>query len=96
MAREQAPDYRTEITQGTVESTAGSVFATDNMDATDELYDEAVRFVIEKQRVSISSIQRRFRIGYNRAARIVECMEEAGITTAPDESGNRRVLVNAA
>lgn len=92
----QSPDYRTEITQGTVEPTVGSVFSTDNMDDTDELYDEAVRFVVEKQKVSISSIQRRFRIGYNRAARIVEYMEEAGITTAPDESGNRRVLVNAA
>lgn len=92
----QSPDYRTEITQGTVEPSAGSVFSTDNMDDTDELYDAAVRFVVEKQRVSISSIQRQFRIGYNRAARIVENMEEAGITTAPDESGNRRVLVNAA
>ena len=92
----QAPDYRTEITQGTVEPTAGSVFSTDNIDDTDELYEAAVSFVVEKQRVSISSIQRRFRIGYNRAARIVECMEEAGITTAPDESGNRSVLVNAA
>ena len=92
----QEPDYQTEITQGTVEPSAGSVFSTDNMNDTDELYDEAVRFVVEKQKVSISSIQRRFRIGYNRAARIVECMEEAGITTAPDESGNRSVLVNAA
>lgn len=92
----QEPDYQTEITQGTIEPSAGSVFSTDNMDDTDELYDEAVRFVVEKQKVSISSIQRRFRIGYNRAARIVECMEEAGITTAPDESGNRSVLVNAA
>ncbi len=92
----QEPDYQTEITQGTVEPSVGSVFSTDNMNDTDELYDEAVRFVVEKQKVSISSIQRRFRIGYNRAARIVECMEEAGITTAPDESGNRSVLVNAA
>ena len=92
----QDPDYQTEITQGTVEPSAGSVFSTDNMTDTDELYDEAVRFVVEKQKVSISSIQRQFRIGYNRAARIVECMEEAGITTAPDESGNRSVLVNAA
>ena len=92
----QSPDYRAEITQGTVEPTAGSVFSTDNVDESDELYDDAVRFVVEKQKVSISSIQRRFRIGYNRAARIVECMEDAGITTAPDESGNRRVLVNAA
>lgn len=90
----QAPDYRTEITQGTVEPTAGSVFSTDKMDDIDELYDEAVRFVVEKQKVSISSIQRRFRIGYNRAARIVEYMEEAGITTTPDESGNRSVLVS--
>ena len=91
----QEPDYQTEITQGTVEPSAGSVFSTDNMNDTDELYDEAVNFVVEKQKVSISSIQRRFRIGYNRAARIVECMEEAGITTTPDESGNRSVLVNA-
>lgn len=89
----QTPDYRNEITQGTVEPTAGSVFSTENMDEKDELYDEAVSFVVEKRKVSISSIQRRFRIGYNRAARIVEYMEETGIITPPDESGNRSVLV---
>lgn len=59
----------------------------------DEFYDEAVREVTESNRVSISSIQRKFRIGYNRAARIVELMEQQGIVTPPNAQGQREVLV---
>ncbi len=60
----------------------------------DELYDQAVDWVLSNQRVSISSLQRRFRIGYNRAARIVESMEAAGLVGAMEGSGGtRRVLV---
>lgn len=58
----------------------------------DPLYDEAVRFVTETRRVSISSIQRKFKIGYNRAARIVEDMERAGIVSAAEGNGARSVL----
>ena len=58
----------------------------------DVLYDEAVAFVIEARRVSVSSVQRRFKIGYNRAARIVEAMEMAGLVSAQQPNGNREVL----
>lgn len=58
----------------------------------DVLYDEAVAFVIEARRVSVSSVQRRFKIGYNRAARIVEAMEIAGLVSAQQPNGNREVL----
>nr|WP_284150242.1 DNA translocase FtsK [Morganella morganii] len=59
----------------------------------DPLFDRAVQFIAEKQRVSISAIQREFRIGYNRAARIVEEMEEMGIISKPFSDGRREVLV---
>lgn len=58
----------------------------------DELYDEAVAFVTETRRVSVSSVQRKFRIGYNRAARIVEQMEASGVVTAAGSNGQREVL----
>jgi len=58
----------------------------------DTLYDEALAFVTETRRVSISSVQRKFRIGYNRAARIVEDMEAQGVVTKPGHNGAREVL----
>ncbi len=61
-------------------------------DQTDELYDKAVYVVTESRRASISNVQRRLRIGYNRAARLVEEMEAAGVVSAPEHNGNREVL----
>ncbi|MCI0732930.1 MAG: DNA translocase FtsK 4TM domain-containing protein [Methylococcaceae bacterium] len=61
----------------------------------DPLYDEAVRFVTESRRASISSVQRKFKIGYNRAARMVEDMERAGVVSAAETNGSREVLVAA-
>ena len=58
----------------------------------DALYDEAVRIVTESRKASISSVQRRLKIGYNRAARMVETMEEAGIVGALQPNGTREVL----
>ncbi|QYK03446.1 DNA translocase FtsK [Shewanella zhangzhouensis] len=58
----------------------------------DPLYDEAVAFVTESRRGSISSVQRKFKIGYNRAARIIEQMEMAGVVSAQGHNGNREVL----
>ena len=58
----------------------------------DALYDEAVNFVTEKRRVSISSVQRQFRIGYNRSARIVEQMEIQGVVSTAGNNGAREVL----
>lgn len=59
----------------------------------DPLYDEAVAFVIESRRPSISSVQRKLRIGYNRAARLIEAMEEAGVVSGMNSNGSREVLV---
>ena len=62
----------------------------------DVFYDEAVAFVTESRRASVSGVQRKFRIGYNRAARLVEQMEQSGVVTSPGHNGNREVLAAAA
>ena len=59
----------------------------------DELYDEAVNFVLESRRASISAVQRKLRIGYNRAARLIESMEAAGLVSEMSSNGSREVLV---
>ena len=61
----------------------------------DPLYDEAVQFVIESRRASISAVQRKLRIGYNRAARMIETMENAGVVSEMNSNGSREVIVNA-
>ena len=57
-----------------------------------QLYDKAVRIVTESRRASISGVQRHLRIGYNRAARLIEQMEQEGVVSAPQHNGNREVL----
>jgi S-DNA-T family DNA segregation ATPase FtsK/SpoIIIE len=59
----------------------------------DSLYDEAVAFVLETRRASISAVQRKLRIGYNRAARLVEAMEAAGVVSSMNSNGSREILV---
>jgi len=61
-------------------------------DESDALYDQAVAIVTESRRASISGVQRRLKIGYNRAARLIEAMEAAGIVSAPEHNGDRKVL----
>jgi S-DNA-T family DNA segregation ATPase FtsK/SpoIIIE len=58
----------------------------------DPLYDQAVAWVTISRRASISSVQRQFRVGYNRAARLIEDMEAAGVVSAPEHNGQREVL----
>lgn len=67
---------------------------TNDLDETDELYDEAVQLVLEMQTASVSLLQRRFRIGYSRAARIVDQMEARGVVGPPEGSKPRQVLGN--
>ena len=61
-------------------------------DEDDPLYDQAVELITRTRRASISAVQRHLRVGYNRAARMVETMEAAGVVTSVDESGKRQVI----
>ena len=90
------PDYLDEITselQETGPIPGWSSMDTSSSEDSDELYDEAVNFVIESRRASISAVQRKLRIGYNRAARLIEAMEEAGLVSEMNTNGTREVLV---
>ena len=64
----------------------------DDDEEMDPLFDQVVEHVVETRRGSVSGVQRRFKIGYNRAARIVEQLEAQGIVSAPGHNGNREVL----
>ena len=66
----------------------------ENGEADDELYEQAVEVVRRHKRASISLVQRHLRIGYNRAARLVEQMEARGVVSGMDEAGSRRLLDN--
>ena len=59
----------------------------------DPLYDQAVQIVLQNKRASISLVQRHLRIGYNRAARLIEDMEKAGLVTPMASNGNREIIV---
>lgn len=86
-----APQYLPSITQG---PSSDESDLDDDADAEqDKLYDEVVEFVVDGRRVSVSSVQRRFSIGFNRAARIVEAMERSGIVSPMRSNGNREVLI---
>ena len=92
------PDYIESIVNeaqetGPIPGWSGSESSGSNSEDSDELYDEAVNFVIESRRASISAVQRKLRIGYNRAARLIETMEEAGLVTEMSSNGSREVLV---
>lgn len=96
--RERAePDYLEEITSELQDTGPipgwSSVDTVNSSNADDELYDEAVNFVIESRRASISAVQRKFRIGYNRAARLIEAMEMVGLVSEMSSNGSREVLV---
>lgn len=88
------PNYIDEILNG--EASAEVLLpgeASENPDEEyDAFFDEAVAFVTETRRASVSSVQRKFRIGYNRAARLVEQMEANGVVSSPGHNGNREVL----
>ncbi|MFA3779475.1 DNA translocase FtsK 4TM domain-containing protein [Yersinia sp. 1652 StPb PI] len=85
------PQYIESILSGSEEGEGGSL-GLDSDEELDPLFDQAVNFVLEKRRASISGVQRQFRIGYNRAARIIEQMEAQQIVSTPGHNGNREVL----
>lgn len=87
------PNYISEIThgdQGPESLLPGEKLESD--EEVDPLFDQVVEHVVETRRGSVSGVQRRFKIGYNRAARIVEQLEAQGIVSAPGHNGNREVL----
>ncbi|KWI51357.1 cell division protein FtsK [Burkholderia pseudomultivorans] len=91
------PQYEEGILDGPAADGATQDLFGDAPDAeADPLYDEAVAFVVRTRRASISSVQRQLRIGYNRAARLVEQMEAAGLVSSMGINGSREVLVPAA
>lgn len=93
------PNYNDDILAGVEEP--GSGFdggggGGDGEDSeSDALYDEAVKFVLESRRASISAVQRKLKIGYNRAARMIETMENAGVVTPMNTNGSREVIAPA-
>lgn len=88
------PNYIPEILSGETNEEnllPGETLEDEDAEA-DPLFDQAVAFVTESRKASVSGVQRRFRIGYNRAARLVETMEQVGIVSGPGHNGNREVL----
>ncbi len=92
-----APDYLEEIFSDSVASIPVPGYSGEDEEGSgdsesDPLYDEAVAFVTESRKASISSVQRKLRIGYNRAARLIEQMESSGVVSAMSSNGNREVI----
>lgn len=93
--RRGTPEYIEEILTGGVQADALAGLEADGEESDaeqDAIYDEAVAYVIESRRASISAVQRRFKIGYNRAARLVEAMEMAGVVSSMGTNGSREVI----
>jgi len=92
-----APDYIEDILAGADEGGGGGFDGGDGGEGSEEdpLYDEAVRFVTETRRASISAVQRKLKIGYNRAARMIEAMEMAGVVSSMNTNGSREVIAPA-
>lgn len=88
------PDYVEDLlTHGGIDDSSGADGGNARAAEEDPLYDQAVHFVATSGKTSISAVQRQLRIGYNRAARLVEQMEAAGVLSAPEHNGNRTLLI---
>ena len=90
------PDYRPEVLTGGDDEPFVQIDSAGDTEQEDELYDEAVAFVLESRRASTSSVQRKLRVGYNRAARLIDAMEAAGVISAMNSNGSREILVPTA
>ena len=93
LKKSAAPEYMLDLTQANLNEGGDLDFLDNSCGEKDVLYDQAVQIVIETRRASISSIQRRLKIGYNRAARLMEDMEKAGLVSAMESNGNRDILI---
>ncbi len=90
---QKEPEYVEGVTEGELNvKDGGSVFDKTVMGSDGDLYNQAVEIVRNDKKASISYVQRRLRIGYNRAAVLIERMEEEGVVSAPDHAGKREVL----
>jgi S-DNA-T family DNA segregation ATPase FtsK/SpoIIIE len=87
------PEYVEDVIQPEAAVRGAALQDMDDPELGDELYDQAVEFVLESRRASISAVQRRLRVGYNRAARLIEAMEAAGVVSSMSTNGSREVLV---
>jgi DNA segregation ATPase FtsK/SpoIIIE, S-DNA-T family len=94
LKQQGTPDYLSEILQ-TEENSGEAQGSSQSTGEQDPFYDQAVQIVLQTRRASISNIQRRLKIGYNRAARIIEDMESAGIVSEMSSNGNREILVES-
>ncbi len=98
LKQEGEPNYIDGLLEGTIEGETGDGVGgvTGFADAeSDPLYDQAVEVILKNRRASISSVQRHLRIGYNRAARLLEQMEQSGLVSPMQSNGNREILVPA-
>jgi len=93
LKKSAVPEYMLDLTQANLNEGGDLDFLDNNSSEKDVLYDQAVQIVIDTRRASISSIQRRLKIGYNRAARLMEDMEKAGLVSAMESNGNRDILI---
>ena len=88
--KQSVPDYDETVIEEQNNNENDNFLTANNSE--DELYQEAVKLVVREQKVSTSFIQRHFRIGYNRAATIVEKMEENNVISKPGRAGKREII----
>ncbi len=93
LKKQGAPDYIEDVTESVDGDEINEILGLPTTNSGDELYDQAVAIVARDGKASTSYVQRRLQIGYNRAARIIEKMEEEGVVSQPNHSGKREVLV---
>ena len=92
---QREPEHIEAVIKTTASAQTVKLNVLDNRLDTDPLYDEAISIVTESRRASISYLQRRLKVGYNRAARMIEAMEKAGVVSAVKSNGTRTVIITA-
>ncbi|MDD5211485.1 MAG: DNA translocase FtsK, partial [Sulfuricurvum sp.] len=90
---QRAPEYDNRFLRDKEEVLKNNTDRNEN-EPIDELYDEAMNIILTEQKTSISYLQRRLQIGYNRSARLIEQLEQNGILSSPNSKGNREIIVN--